>query len=556
MPSRQNLPFDISHGYIATQNGFIPGAIFSGANCWFRGLNHIESSKRFGTSGNSGGVGVLANVAATHGGLSTSGNVVQAFASGVYFAAGTGTVYVGGSSLGSMTGNIAIYVSGALSAAGLTSPGAATIADTGSTGHNNGSYSIALTAIRSTTGGESTIGAPSNVLTVSNHGIKITALPSLDSKADKIGIYVTRRGYGQTGPYFHLYDVTIPTPPYTIQVPGDSIAGWVDAQLGDLAPLDYSVPPSCTFVAVLNSVIVAVGCYGGAGLSPSYPNKPEAYPVRFVVFIPGGGTITACKSSGIEGAVLIGTASSMNLVTATASTISPLQIRQIWPTTGVASGNQFCVYKDTIYAYLGVRGAVRSSLYSDLDESSGHFAVNVQKAFADNGFTTANTIVAYDPVNAAIWYMSGTKGYPFMLDTEEWSPEQTLPATVTSAVTVGGVMLMQGAAGALYTPEAGAGGAWNFVPGFVDFGGMYATMTRIGGEASGSVTLNVLDRPNDLTHVAAGGASIPLTSTQIALSHVNVPLLRNASIQASGNDTGGVQVRRLFSQVNRHSVTS
>jgi hypothetical protein len=556
MPPRTSVPFNLEHGYIATQNAFVPTCIYSGQDVWYRGNNHVESAKSFGTNGNSGGVAVLTNVAATHGGVSTNGNVVQAFAASVYFAAGSGTVYVGGSSLGAISGSsINIYV-GSMSTAGLTSPGAPTIADLGSAGHNNGSYSIALTAIRSTTGGESTIGAPSNVVSVKNHGIKITALGALDAKADKIGIYVTRRGFGSIGPYFHLYDVTTPSLPYTIQVPGDGTAGWIDAQLGDLAPLNYSVPPACTFVGVINSVIVAVGAYGGAGLSPSYPNKPEAYPATFTVFIPGGGTVTACKSSGIEGAFLVGTSSSMNLVTATASTISPLQIRQIWPTSGVASGNQYCTYKDTIYAYLGVRGAVRSSLYADLNETSGHFAVNVQKAFADNGFTVSNTVVGYDPVNAAIWYMSGTKGFPFMLDTEEWSPLQTLPATVTSCATVGGVMLMQGAGGALYTPETGSGSTWNFVPGFVDFDGMFATGVRLGGQVSGSVRLDILDRPNDLTHVATGGSNIALTSTQTALTHLNAPQLRAMSVKCSGSDAGGVQVRRIYSQVVKHEVTS
>ncbi len=68
--------------------------------------------------------------------------------------------------------------------------------------------------------------------------------------------------------------------------------------------------------------MVAAGAYGGAALSASYPNKPEAFPPNFVLFIPGGGTITAVKNTGIDGAVIVGTANSINLVT-------PLRARSV-----------------------------------------------------------------------------------------------------------------------------------------------------------------------------------------------------------------------------------
>lgn len=568
MPERTPTKATFEKGYWPTQMSFIPGTLIDALNLYVRSGGRLETSKGFGANGSSGGVGVLQALAGTHGGLSTNGSITQAFGAGVYFFAGSGTAFVGGVSKGAAGSSVTIYTGSTTVNAGFASvPTAPTIGDSGGPGHNNGAYSIALTAIRSSTGAESSMGAPSNVISVANHGINIinpSPLPifTLPAGADKIGIYGTRRGFGSSGPYFHLYDVAWPQSlPYPIQIPGDTTAGWFDGQLGDLAPLDYNPPPPCTFVLAMNTVIVAVGCYGGAGLSPSYPNKPEAYPPQFVVFIPGGGTVTACKSTGIEGAVLVATTSSMNLVNASGSPTGPIQIRQIWPTTGVLSGDQFCVAEDEIYAFLGGRGAVRSSIgaYSgqDLGDDASSFAEPVTKAFNDNGFTAGNTTVAYDPKNDAVWYMAGTVGVSYCRNTGKWNSVHTLPVTITTATTVANDMLASDSAGNLYTPEKGAGTTWYGVPAFQ--GGSTVnypkTLVRLAASASESIRLDVLNNPDNLSSIATGGSNITAGGPFSRFKHLNIPNLSAYSIKFSGTDSGGQTIRLIEAQHVEHPVS-
>lgn len=557
MPRRQTDRIIPTRGYVATQNAFIDGAILDGINMMFRGGGLWESAKGFGSSGSAGGaIAVLLNVASTHGGMTGNGSIVQAFASGVYVFAGSGQGFVGGASIGTAGSSVTINANGNVVNAGLARPGAPTIDVGTAAGHNNGAGSIAVTAIRSSTGGESTISPPSNTVSPTSKAVRITALSGMPAGADRVGIYGSKTGL-PGGAWQRLYDATLPlTFPYTIQIPGDPIPGWLNGQLGDLAPLDYDPPPACAFVLVINSVVVAVGCYGGAGLSPSYPNKPEAYPARWTVFIPNGGSVTACKSTGIEGSVLVATNSSMNLVRSSGTTENPIQIIQIWPTTGVQSGNQFCVAEEMIYAFLGGRGAVRSSLGSDLGEDSSVFSLDVQEAFAENGFTASNVVVAYDPKNDAVWYMSGSIGFPYMRATGAWSTKQTLPVSIRSAVTVNGQMLISDSSGNFFTPEIGSGTNAHLVTWFQS-GGIFnlpKSIVSIGAMGSGNWSLDVLDNPDNLSSVVSGGSGIAVAPPFSGMEQINLIDTYGFAVKASCTLGNAQKFRGVEFQYVPHGV--
>lgn len=540
----------------------VPDCLIAGQGLWNKGQGLFVTAKGFGGSvANSGGANPLLNVASSYGGLTGGGSISQAFAAGVYFFAGTGTAFVGGVSLGSVQGGtITIFTGGSTVKAGLLPPGAPVIADSGAAGHNNGAYSVAVTAIRSLTGGESTVSQPSNVISVANHGIKITSLPSIDSGANKIGIYATKRGFGSIGPYFHLYDVAIPSLPYTIQVPGDITPGWIDAQLGDLAPLDFSIPPVCNFCFVINSVVVAAGCYGdnttrsGAGLSPSYPNKPEAFPTRFVVFIPGGGTITMVKGSGIEGAVMVGTASSLNLVTASQSTISPLNVRPIWPNTGLSSASQIASIGGELFAWIGrpVRGYIGSE--GDPDDSASQFAAPVFKFFEANNYS-ANTVVVYDGPRNCVWWINGTIGIAYNRWNGQWNTPMTMPASIVTGISEPGTnrALLSDSAGNLYTPETGSGVSWSLVGQMQ--GGDFASFpkTLIGAKAIIN-TACTMDYFTDLnTSVAARSVAQGANQTG-PFDHANIQQIHTFSLGLHGSDAGGKEVHGIDVLYNEHPV--
>ena len=574
MPEREPLArFIWPRGYWPTTALAMgmPDCVVAGQNLWNRGQGLFTTSKGFGGSVlSSGGVNPLLNVAGTFGGLTGGGSITQAFGAGVYFFAGAGNAIVGGTLLGPVQGGtVTIWLGTAPTvAAGLHIPGSAVIADSGAGGHNNGAYSIAITAIRHATGGESSIGPPSNVISVTNHGIKVVSpIPSIDSAADRVGIYATKRGFGSIGPYFHLYDelkVNFVNG-YVIQVPGDATPGWIDAQLGDLAPFDFSLPPPCTFCFAINSVIVAAGCYGGAGMSPSYPNRPEAYPARFVVFTPSGAPITAVKGSGVEGGVLVCTSRSIDVVTAGQSTTSPLNIRPKWPNTGVPSANQICVIGDEIYAWIGrpvkdssAAGSYLSGVATDPGEQASRFAAPVFKFFDANGYSAnQNIVVCYDGPRDCVWFINGSVGISYNRWNGEWNLPMTMPANIVTAVmdvSAANRALISDASGNLYTPETGSGTSWTLV---TQMQGDSFGKTIIGARAmigAGASCRMDIYRDLDIVTPAVGGANLVAAANHGTFHHLDLQNVKTFGVGLSGTDSGGRELYGVEVGYNKHPV--
>ncbi len=553
MPERTPARFGWDKGYwpnTALVAG-VQGVLVGGQNVWNRGTGRLVSSKGFGDSvANSGGVNPLMNVGGTYGGLTEGGSIAQAFGDGIYFFAGAGEAFVEGVSKGVVTANSVTIWTGAIAVkAGVHQPGAPTIeVGTGTDCRCKGLYSIAITAIRDITGGESTISPPSNVIQTNHKDIVIESLGSMPAAATSIGIYVTKRGFGEIGPYFHLYDVELPlTLPYVIQIPDDNQTGWNDGMLGDLAPLDFTPPPPCTHCFVINACVVAAGCYGGAGLSPSYPNNPDAYPVRFTLFIPGGGSVTAVKGSGVEGAVMVCTGSSVNLVTASQSDIQPLNIRPIWPTTGVVSGNQITTVGSEIFAWIGMRGPVRDSTGSSDDpgDEATAFAEPVMKFFEQNGYSAENTVLTYDPASDSVFYVNGTIGIGFCRYLHQWHTPFIFPAEIVTGVTdtANGRALFSDDGGNLYELETGIGTTWSTLGQFTggDFAGFGKTIIGVRGMVSASCQMDVYT-DMDVTTPNPEGAALAAAPNHGEFHHVNIQDVKSFGIGFSGTDAGGTEV--------------
>ena len=573
MPERTPSRFGWNRGYWPN-TALVAGeqhVIVGGQNVWNRGSGRMVSSKGFGASvANSGGVNPLMNVGNTYGGVVGGGEIVQAFGDGIYFFAGTtgNTAYVQGVSRGVVLANSITIWTGAIAVkAGVRQPGAPIIdvntASAKGSSHNKGVYSVALTAIRDLTGGESTISPPSNVVTTNYHDIRITALGTMPSAASSVGIYVTKRGFGEFGPYFHLYDEELATLqaglPYIIQVEDDPLTGWIDGQVGGLAPLDFTPPPPCNHCFVINAVVVAAGCYGGAGLSPSYPNNPDAYPVRFVLFVPGGGSITAVKGSGIEGAVLVCTGTSVNLVTASQSDIQPLNIRPIWPTTGVVSANQIATVGREIFAWVGTRGPVRDDIASEGDpgDEATAFAEPVMKFFEQNGYNASNCVVVYDPASDSVFYVNGTVGVGYCRYLRQWHTFFTFPAAIVTAVTdtLNGRALFSDAGGNLYELETGTGTTWSLISQMQ--GGDFASFIRtiVGARALVSASCR-LDLYSNLDIVTpnAFGTNLAAGPNHGVFHHLNAPDVKSFGWGLSGTDAGGTELWAVESLDVTHPV--
>lgn len=543
MPERVTTEFKWTSGFVPSQTktGGFPGSIIDGSNVYIWGAGLLESSKGFASAGSSGGANPLMNVGGTHGGCTGGGTVTAAF--GTYFVTGSGTALVGGSSLGSASSTLKMYSGGSLVTVGLNQPSAPTIADSGVSGKNDGSYSICLTALDTLTGQESTRSLPSNVVSVTGKKIRITLPSTVATNQNKWGIYCSFRNFGATGPWFHLSD--------TSTLSGTVDVEWYNGELGDEAPIDYNPPPTGTHCFAVNNVMVQAGCYGGSGLAPSIPGKPGAYPPDFTVFLPNGGAITGCKSSGIAGAILISTASSLSAVIATNSPITPIAVRQIWPTTGFATGSAWCVIEDEIYGFTGQRGAVRTQGDAAPDTT---FALPVHKYFADNSFSASNTTVVYDPKVDTVWFCSGTRALGFYRTGGWWHTPMTLGGSAVTSVTVGGQALIDIGGGSLTASEGGSGTTWYSTFAFSDggFAEFNKTVVRLRAASNATCQADILTNL-DLSTSASGAISI--TASHSAWSKQNIRDAKTFSVKLSGS--GQQQsVYEVVCQFVPHRVTS
>lgn len=522
MPPRRPERIVVVRGFVPTAHRLpgIEGSIIDGLNYWYRGNGLTESALGLAvTGGSSGGVPTLMNVGSGHGGTSGDGTVIQ-FSNAYWYI--NGTPFVNGAAIAASTGlSLGVSIGGGV-AAGLTRPSAPVLSDSGvASSKNNGTYSVALTAVRTSTGAESSRSDPSNVVAVTNRKLRI-AFPAAPSGATHWGIYCSRRGFGATGPWFHLTDIAVG--------PATADIEFFDGELGDIAPIDYDPPPTGTHCCAVDNVMVVVGSFGGYGLSPSVPGKPEAFPPQFTSFLPRGESVTGCKGSGPDGGILIVSANSTNELVRGGATVPILPIPH-WPSTGFATGSAFCLIENELWGMSGQRGAVHGRLGSE--EIDTAFATDVETFFAANGFTSANTVVAFDPKNNAVWFMSGTLGVPYMRGTGQWSTPMQVPSA-TTAVTVGGQMLLASGS-TLYTPETGSGTSWHFTPAWHDAGSpeLAKTLVRARSASSANFTADIL--------VNLGGSvkTLSMTAPHSIWEKLNLHDVKSFTVKASG--TGGGQ---------------
>lgn len=475
--------------------GGVPNSIIDGRNLWVDGNGKLRSAKGMASFGSSGSANPLMNVGSGYGGLTGNGTIIQYI--NTYWFAGSGTATVNGSSIGSTSNQLMLVVGGSAVAAGLAAPGAPVISVAATTGKNEGSYSILLTAVRQTTGAESSRGAVSNVVSATQKKIRIDTFPSPPTGTTHWGVYCSKHGFGATGPWYWLRDIPVGTAAgYELD--------WYDGDLSRVAPLDYDPPPPCTHVFAIDNIMVAAGCEGGYGLAPSVPGKPEAFPPDTYTYLSRGEAITACKGSGFDGRVFVACANSFHEVVRSGSTVAPIIPRPMWPATGFTGPSSWCVVEGAIFGLTAGRGAVRG-MGEEIDTS---FANDVQDFFSRNGFTSANTTVGFDPKNNAIIFMSGSLAVPYMRSKGVWSTPITIPGA-TTCVTVGERLLVANGA-TLYEFEGGSGGTFYAVPAFSDGGKPEYMKTVVGMRGASDVSMQLdLLTDLDLTTSRATKTSAP-----------------------------------------------
>jgi hypothetical protein len=411
------------------------------------------------------------------------------------WAVGAGKAFYNGSDLSfAVTSTLSFrklasgVYTGTTYSAGLAQPSAPTVAartasfGAGLTGLLNGTYSVKITRIRSTSGAESIASLPSATISVTNGTIRIT-FPSLDSNGqDKWGIYVTQAGFGVTGPYF-LWKEINDTDLSTI----DSVARSYETEWADggvlpiLAPTDNYQPPACTHAVQLEDVTNAIGCYGdsvsgisstnpGNAIAPSLPGFPEAYPPDQLLFLPESPVHVMTRPFQRYAYILMKNSVAALTYTGGEPAVS-LEI--IWDNIGCSAPHQAVDINGRLYAYAGGK-LVRMGIGGEPEEFGDEIAREL------SGFTAANVVLGYDTFLKTFCVMHGTKVYPLHRPGEEdekWGAPLDISGFATgnahSCVTVNNRLLMtvkNGTTFNLYQFHVGAGSTWKAFSNWTDAG--------------------------------------------------------------------------------------
>ena len=312
------------------------------------------------------------------------------------------------------------YNSGQIFTAGMPIPDAVTVAESSTSGKLNGTYSVRATAIRSSTGAESSASVQSSIVTCTNKKIDVTFPAAVGNGHDQWGLYVTPTNRGASGPHLALPPtMTGETPASFVKestvaaAPGRTLSfDWYDGDIvgGDLAPISNGIPPQGTHAFALEGCMAVVGCYAGPdGVTIARPGSmiavsragfPEAFPadIDHLLALPEPPTCVLARQAG--GYVYVAGPNSLSVVRYTGATNrAPLSLSVLWPDVGLANQNNGVLADGVLYGYSAVKGIVRIDSDGNPDYT---FSAAVAKEL--EGIPASAVMTGYDPsTNHVVW---------------------------------------------------------------------------------------------------------------------------------------------------------
>lgn len=559
----QNLLYQGSNGHLEAFKGLTAVSPITGGRTMFNFSDGYVSLNDYDPGG-----GVVAGL----------GSVFISYGKTMW-GVGAGKVYWNGSDLSfplSSTLSFRKLASGVYTgttySAGLAQPSAPTVAarttsfGAGLTGLLNGTYSIRITRIRSTSGGESIGSLPSATISVTNGTIRIT-FPSLDSNGqDKWGIYVTQAGFGVTGPYFLWKEISDSDLSTIDSVARSYETEWADGGvLPILVPTDNYQPPACTHAVQLEDVTNAIGAYGdtagisstapGNAIAPSLPGFPEAYPPDQLLFLPESPMHVMARPADRYAYILM--KNSVAALTYTGG-VPGVSLEIIWDNIGCSAPHHAVNVNGRLYAYAGGK-LVRMGLTGAPEDFGDEIMREVR------AMTAANVVVGYDAKLKTFCVMHGSKIYPLHRpgeETEKWGAPLDISGfatgSVQSAVTVNNglkLTVRDSTTFNLYDFNVGSGSTWTAWSAWRDAGDALRRKTiYICGSAFQHDNLTYPTITTKIYGTNSAGsfdnatAVRTITHTIAALSNVahtprparRAARVRNAfSVSMSGRSTGG-----------------
>lgn len=555
MGRRFQTTFNYSGGYYPSLplSGNRPlNAIIKGANAWIRpDLGFSESWMGMGSSLASMGVNMLVPLGSDSlpGGISSGSILVYRGDSTWFIAAGGGSAYRNGSAIGTASSALQFLLSSVLFTAGLSQPAAPTLyLKAGSTDKCRGTFSGKLTQVRAATGEESNASLASNVVTAKGQKL-IISLNGIATPADgkRWAYYGCDAGFSTIGDWYFRFEFDSSQLSTLTDDQGNSRPNSIEFDYYDFettsiaAPFNFSPPPAGTHLATLGSVVVVLGSYGGAGVSPSMPGR-LAWPALFTRFLNPAEPIIRVDGRPQNGWQAVFTKHSVQAILLSGDDNGPVFVRSMWPTAGISNPSGACMVESEIWAVLGDGYLARSSGHQDPDTS---FTDPVRSDVKN--INPATAVVGYYPKYDAVIFMDGAVAWPFMRGGYEgrkgWSTPFDLGGTAQAAATVGGKLLVN-IGGAIKTFDAGNGSGinWSVVPAWQDMGSILNRKAVWGWRtnAKGAITSELFGN-DDLTTALETQTDAGTGERILPQVKTNVKKLENFTIGHRGT-TGGARV--------------
>lgn len=324
--------------------------------------------------------------------------------------------------------------------AGLAQPIAPTITpkepSSGFSGIMNGVYSFKIARVRSLTGAVSIASPTSQVVTFTNQTAVLQFPPASSNGQDRWAIFGTKQGFGGTGVHYLVKEIS--------ETDLSTIGGltrayeleYVDSDLLAItAYTDDYPPPACLFAAVLESYILAIGCYENC-IAVSNSNFPESFNPDNLLYLPK--SPTAILQSAIGSYLYIATKTTVHAVSITGDTNQPLAIQTLWSNVGILKQHNWCAIEGVIFAFVSEQGAITMNALGQPDNT---FALPVSKELSD--WDPEDTFVFYDPRTNYVLYSNKVKGKVlcFNLQNRKWStPIMATDFSITGGIVAGVVV--------------------------------------------------------------------------------------------------------------------
>jgi hypothetical protein len=385
-------------------------------------------------------------------------------------------LYKSGSYSGAGTGPYTAGIARMLAPVVAVTPNASTV--------NSGTTSAVTWFVRSATGGRGRKSSPSAVLIVDGFKVRVTInasdLTAASSNGyDRIGIGVTKWGFGATGPHYEFIEIAISSLTTVDTVANSYEIEWSAAQLDNLAPLDDFPPPAAVFGAALEDVICVIGAYGdvtsgvsatspGTAIAISLPVFIESFPPDNLLFLPGASIGVLPNPSGG-----FAFAAGLNYLCALTYTGgSPaLSLQTLWASIGIAHQNaMFLGEGGRLYVFTnGKRGVARIGEQGEPDTA---FASDISDYVS--GWNPANVVGGRDNDYQLNVFCHAREAICFNSQLERWcapldfSNQLTANEVICAAVTINGALYLAsrdtvstGTALKLWTLHGGSGTTWD-----------------------------------------------------------------------------------------------